>query len=535
MGTVRKLPNIIIITTDHHSYNALASNGFNRYSPGSDRLAREGVGFSHATTTTVMCGPARCAMQTGMYPNYLGLPNNRWGGRRVRTQLLPPGSGVRTLPDYFRPAGYVCGFVGKLHMSGSPLDYGYDDYSQADFRDTTRNRHFQGRTFSEYLAEKKVDIEADPPLIDQTEHAVRYWYKGSWYAMSGRLTNYRREHTYTACTFDEGKRMIECYRSLNKPFLIQLNIDQAPHWPYIVPEPYASMYRPKEMKEWPNFRDPLGDHPLRSKIARDIWRTGGEPWERWAESISKYYGLCSLVEDEVADLLSFLDHNRLAEDSIVVWTADHGAPNGAHGVFDKDHRIIDEAYRIPLLVRYPRGELECGLLSDALVQNADVLPTIMELADLTPPAEMHSRSFAPALHGRPRARGEIDYCFLSNGGDPTTLAAVRAIRTHSFKYIFNACDIDELYDLRDDPAEMRNRIDAPRYARELKRLRSLLHDVLTDTDDWVTPFAFSRLIDGKDTGSIDESAPPPPTHYITGPHTFGLRTNCPWHSRDAGR
>ncbi len=78
------------------------------------------------------------------------------------------------------------------------------------------------------------------------------------------------------------------------------------------------------------------------------------------------------------------------------------------------------------------------------------------MAGLTSPADMQSKSFVPALYGKPPARGEVDYCFLSNGGDPMTLAVMRAIRTHDFKYVFKACDIDELYDPRDDPAEIWN-------------------------------------------------------------------------------
>lgn len=301
MSRENRPPNIVLITTDHHSYNALASNGFRRHSPGSDRLANEGVGFTHATTTTVMCGPARCAMQTGMYPSALGLPNNRWGGKGIGGQLLPPGRGVKTVPDYFKPAGYLCGFVGKLHMAGKPLDYGYDDYSQANFDGRGKNRHFRARSFDEYMADKGVDVAARPPVIDQTENAVRYWHRGVWHAMSGRLANYRREHTYTACTFDEGKRLIDCYRALDRPFLAHINADLAPHWPYVVPEPYASMYDPREFAEWPNFCDRAEKIPLRSKTVRNCWRTDAEPWERWAESISKYYGLCAMIEDEAAD------------------------------------------------------------------------------------------------------------------------------------------------------------------------------------------------------------------------------------------
>ncbi|HBE03763.1 MAG TPA: hypothetical protein DC049_15015 [Spirochaetia bacterium] len=519
-----KRPNIIVITTDHHSNTALASNGFNRHSPGSDRLANEGVAFTHATTTTEMCGPARCAMQTGMFPNYLGVPNNRWAGKGVKTQLLPPGCGIKTLPDYFKPAGYTCGFVGKLHMSGNPLEYGYDDFSNNNFKGRGKNRYFSSRTYAEYQKLKKVDFAAKPPVIDQTENALRYCHEDECYAMSGRLVNYTREHTYTACNFDEGKRMISCYKKLKNPFVVHINLDLAPHWPYIVPEPYASMYKADDFKPWANFRDPLSKHPLRSKISQNIWRTNDEPWERWAESLAKYYGLCAMVEDEANELLTFLDDENLSENSIVIWTADHGAVNGAHGIFDKDFRMVDEIYRIPLLVRWPMGNLAAGKRSSALVHNADILPTIMELSGISVPETMQCKSFVPALRGEEQMRGEIDFAFWSNGGDPSMLATVRAIRTHDFKYVFNAGDIDEFYDLKKDPAELENVIDEPAYAEEVKNLRKLMHQVLTETDDFCLPFARERLL-----GCKEKTSSAPLAHYLETPNDFGLRTNCPWH------
>ncbi|MEW6354808.1 MAG: sulfatase-like hydrolase/transferase [Planctomycetota bacterium] len=505
-------PNVVIILTDHQGVDSLACYGHERHSPATDRLAKEGMCFTHATTTTGICAPARCAMQTGYFAHYLGIPNNLWSSRQVAHSpglLVPPEFGIRTIPSYMKEAGYLCGLVGKLHMSGSPPKHGYDDYLDFLGGAKDRNRHIAPRPFRDYLAAQGVKVEG-PVRVDQAERGIRFYRSGKWHAMSARLLDYAAEHTGAAFIFSEGIRLIEAYARTGQPFLAQIHLSQEPHWPYIVPEPYANMYDPGRIPPWPNFDDQLSHHPLTHRLRREAWLTQNEPWARWAESISKHYGMCAMVEDQAARLLACLDRLGVADNTMVIWTADHGAPNGAHGVFDKDARMIDELYRIPMLVRWPAGSVAAGTVSDQFVQTIDILPTLLEMARAPVPPDLHGKSMLPILRGDPDAP-KRDYAFWTSGGDPFALASVRGIRTERFKYIYNAYDMDEFYDLELDPAEMTNRIDDPKYQDEIQRLKKLLRTEMERTGDPLTAFSGWHLL------REGESQPPDTAEWTISP------------------
>ena len=212
----------------------------------------------------------------------------------------------------------------------------------------------------------------------------------------------------------------------------------------------------------------------------------------------------AMIETQAASFLEVVDRLGLARDTAVVWTADHGAANGAHGIFDKDHRMIEETCRIPLLVRWPAGGVVAGGESPAMAQNLDLLPTYLELAGLPVPAALHGRSLLPAARGGEDPR---DHAYVVSDGMPWGLRTVRMVRTPTVKYVWNAFDRHEFYDLRQDPHELRNAIDDPAQAGEVARCRRLLLAELQRTDDHMLEFAACDLgLDGSGDGPGPELA-----------------------------
>jgi arylsulfatase A-like enzyme len=236
------------------------------------------------------------------------------------------------------------------------------------------------------------------------------------------------------------------------PFFLWANF-WGPHTPCFIPEPYYSMYDPASIPEEPNFGETWANKPGVHALCERLWglRSGG--WAGWREIVARYWGYCTMIDDLVGRLLDELRALGMEENTLVVYTTDHGDQMGAHGLIEKGPFAYEESWRLPLVVTHPANAAP-GSVCREFVYLTDLFPTFLEAAGVTSPEVPDSRSILANALGQPAPTGR-DSVYGAFYGHlfPTPL---RWVRTRGHKLVFNLCDEGELYDLAADPGELRN-------------------------------------------------------------------------------
>ncbi|ELY61140.1 sulfatase, partial [Natronococcus amylolyticus DSM 10524] len=254
-----------------------------------------------------------------------------------------------------------------------------------------------------------------------------------------------------------------------------------PHHPYVVPEPYASMYDPEDVERPDSYAETFDGKPRVHENFLHYRGVADFDWDTWAEAVAKYRGFVTMIDDQLERILKSLEEHGLEAETAVVHASDHGDFVGGHRQFNKGPLMYDDTYRIPLQVRWP-GVVEPGSVCEDPVHLHDLAATFLEMGGLEVPKSFHSRSLVPLLEGEdPEERP--DSVFAQYHGDEFGLYTQRMVRTRGYKYVYNGPDIDELYDLEGDPAELQNLIDHPGYADVREAMRERLVDWMNRTED----------------------------------------------------
>jgi arylsulfatase A-like enzyme len=260
-----------------------------------------------------------------------------------------------------------------------------------------------------------------------------------------------------------------------------------PHPPYDPPEPYASMYDPDAIPVPPLLRA-RQQNVIRPQRANPFDREGGEFAIR--RLIAYYWGMMTFIDDMVGRVVDALTRRGLWENTLVIFTTDHGAMTGDFGQTGKGN-FLEQVIRVPYIVVPPGSAASsaptvsprtCG----DLVEHVDLVPTILDYAGIAQPAELPGRSLRPALEGDPSrlAPKELVICEYGAG---TPVEHAQCVRTERFKYIYSeATQRAEFYDLEADPQELTNVAEEPQYAAEIRRHAELfiLHRLRTETTPW---------------------------------------------------
>ena len=441
-------PNILFIYSDQHRYDCVGANGHPLVqTPNVDALGAQGARFTHAFTPIPLCVPTRCSMLTGRWPTQHGVVFNYDGETFRRLDPDQP-----TLGAAVRDAGYHMTHIGRWHVDRqrTPLDFGFHDYLP-DWRYGQWRKH---RGLPSAPSDQGWRGQADPG-IEPGESSL------AWHA----------NHVI---------RRMEDSLEEPDPFFIRWNMVE-PHLPCRPPEPYASMYDPGDIEPWPGFGDDFADKPYIQKQMLATWGVLDMDWEDWAPVVARYLGVISLLDHEIGRVLEALDRLGLAEDTLVVYSSDHGDMCGSHGMIDKHYIMYDDVVRVPLFMRWP-GVIPAGTTTDAFVSNSIDLPTTFcNVAGAPAPETFMGRGLILIACGRDDdARQDI---FATYHGNQFGAYSQRMVRDRRWKYIWNATAVDELYDLETDPGELRNRAHDPACAAELTRLRQRLVAWMEQTDD----------------------------------------------------
>ena len=459
-------PNIVLFMTDQLRRDALGCYGNEICkTPNLDKLAAEGTQFDQAYTVSPVCSPSRAALMSGLYPH-----NN---GVMINTHIAPAWNrGLpRETPTFSRQlkdAGYVLDYAGKWHVNEDlgPEEFGFD-------------RH--GLTPQPTRTAKKPKVWPDQAKLYEpgTTSTVDFAY--GTMIVAGTGTGSVEDHATTRVT-DEGIAMLRERAAGDEPFFLRMDVI-APHFPNRPPEPYGSMYDPESIPPWPNFDETFAGKPAAHLRKHQEWHLEDKDWSWWQNVVAKYYGDVSLVDDCVGRVLEAIRECGIEEETIFVFSTDHGDATGSHKHFEKSGTMYDEVFRIPLLAKAPGAEPR---QVQEFVRLMDLMPTFVEWGDGEIPNDLDARSLVPLVDGEtPDDWPDSVYC--ESHGEVWGYSSQRMVRTEQWKYVYQPHDLDELYDLEADPAEMNNLVNDPEHADVLDGMKARLigwNDATNDMFQW---------------------------------------------------
>ncbi len=458
-------PNVLILMSDQHrpEYMTIAGNG-TVPTPEIDRIAQRGVRFTNAICPYPVCAASRASLMTGLYPHTTGVINNR--DRLAWT--------TRTIAHTFADAGYLTGLIGKMHFNdphtrGFQYRLGFNDWFQylgpkvQLFANEIAN-HTTGPQFFDTVNDDGSGLPELPALWDKWKG------KGPWAGRVERMplgqgAQLDAEDSIDAFVARESIRFIgEASRMPRRPWLLVAGFLR-PHPPLHPPREWAAKYPPSAMKV-PATGD-LSRYPqhIQQKAAR-YQRLGAE---RLRDAISGYQGNLAYLDSCVGKVFRAVEASGLADNTIVVYTSDHGEMNGDHGLFGK-FCMFRHSIGVPLIVSWPK-QLPTGKVSSALTEYFGLYPTLTELCGLPQPQGLEARSFANSIRTPDVAGPEAMYAEYNL----RTRQDCYMVATREWKYVWNFGDTAELYDTASDPEENRNRAGEPGVAKIEREMKDRLY------------------------------------------------------------
>lgn len=425
----RRRPNVLYAFSDEHRYQSMSLSEMPELrTPNMARLAREGVTFTHCVSNYPVCSPYRAMLMTGRWPYHQRMLDDSPG---MIDNDYPLSPDQMTLAKAFQQAGYVTGYIGKWHLGGTRAEpFGFD----LSLLWTRTNAHWN---------RSRYHPKDGPPVQPQGYNATLM--------------------TDQALTFIERHR--------DRPFFLMLSWNP-PHSNFTdSPDDMKRLY-------------PEGSLKYRSNVdLRDgLLPLGGATWKTY----QGYHGHVSAIDRELGRLLEALDRLHLAEDTILIYSSDHGSMLGSHRVGGK-RQPYEESIRTPFLLRYP-GVVPAGRTSDLLLGTIDKFPSLCALAGVPVPDTCEGQDLSAALRGEPTQPPASQFLMHvskkhASGGEHHPAPLFRGVTTGRYTY---ACYADRpwcLFDNREDPYQLHNLIGDPGKASLRRRLRAELSRWLARADD----------------------------------------------------
>lgn len=426
-------PNIVFVLVDDLRWDALGYTGhpFSK-TPNIDRIAKEGALFKNFFVTLPLCSPSRASFLTGQYPHKNGIIDNT--ARTEQTHKLV------TFPKLLRDSGYESGYVGKWHM-------GNDSSKRPGF---------------DYWVCLPGQGQYENPMMNVN---------GTNAKVPGYVTDLLSEH---AVKFIKQKR--------EKPFVLYLS-HKSVHGPFTPAERHKNLYADVKVTPPPSVNDSLEGKPVLTREQDDVRPLKSKKKGKVDNTVQKQFppgtmlqqlrALAS-IDDGIGLIFAALEQTKQLDNTVFIFTSDNGYFWAEHGLGDK-RWAYEESIRDPLVVRYPKI-IKAGTKIDEMVLNIDVAPTLLELGGAKIPTDIQGESFVPLLKGEKtkwRQSGLFEYFQEQNFSRTPTW---HAVRTDRWKYIqySELSGMDELYDLKKDPFEMKNLVNDSSAKKQLQEMKAEL-------------------------------------------------------------
>lgn len=483
MSIAKKRPNIILFLADQLRFDALGCYGNNEiHTPNIDSLALNGSLFDNHFIQNPVCSPSRCTILTGRYPKNHGTRDN---GIPLRDQEL-------CFPEIMRENGYRTAAIGKMHFTTQfvpkeneeddwPEDnYGFDiihttcDTKTGEYLTWLRNKSEKDYEVVKMQGERKAKEDrasasekdnSGPPQVYPSEINPEY-HQSAWIA--DRTIDLIREadpeHPFFAlCSFVD------------------------PHHPFDPPAPYSTMYDPDKLSTPVRREGELEDKPPHFRRHRVGKGCSNEKYDyrrlsdhEWGEVKAAYYGMVSLIDDNIGRILAALKEQGIEDDTLIMFTNDHGELLGDHGLLFKGPFHYDCLIKAPMIIKWP-GVVPKGSRYPQITEHVDIMPTLLDLAGLPVPYGVQGMSMAPVLRGDQGAGREYA---LTEFNCYDWGLSLKTLTGRDYKLTYYAGEqFGELYDRNKDPDEFVNLWDDPDYQDVKERLIQRLLDRVIQTED----------------------------------------------------
>ena len=482
-----RCPNVLLLYSDQHNAKVLGCyDNWEVYTPNIDKLASEGVMFTNAYTQNPICTPSRMCIMSGQYTHNHGY----YGLMGRKPENLPH------IFSYLKKYGYTTGMAGKIHTPAGWLseycDYVADGYGYEiplTFWSERIEEGLQGLRNNEYtlyLYEKGLGDDRDDKVLHE-------WYEKHGYdagqGLDARPSRLKKEDTIEGWTAAKTIDFIEKAHKENKPFCFWMTVPR-PHQTYAPAKEFWDMYDEEKLKLPPNAEYDMSERHWSAKVTRNEFQNNlswvvFEPkdWDSARRRVMHaYYACVTQVDYAVGEVLKKLGELGIRENTIVVYASDHGEFAGEHGMIEKAPGIGFRCVtRIPYIWSWP-GHLPEGEMRDALVESVDFLPTVCRLAGIPMPNWVDGKDMYNVLYDNEDIR---DIAVTEN---PLT----KTINTKKYKftqYLPEMCegkDFGELYDIENDPWEIRNLYFDPEYKEIVQEMRYKLYCWMVRTSRFVT-------------------------------------------------
>lgn len=431
---------VILIMTDTQRKDMLScyNERLDMNTPFMDDIAKGGIMFNNAYTTQPVCGPARSALFTGTFPHTNGSLGN--------SMALSQSS--KTIGQRLTKAGVKTGYIGKWHLDGGDYfgdgmcpdgwdpDYWYDMRNYLDLMsDDDRLRSRQ--------AERIFTEEVTPSF------------------------------TYAHQCSDKAIDFIEKHK--NEDYFLVVSYDE-PHHPFLAPSQYFEMFKDRAHTSYGNVDVDLSNHP--------------EHIQLWSKSVGKtnpsahlLMGCNAYVDKEIGRVVEAI--NKDANDACVIYTSDHGAGLGSHGLSDKGPAFYDEIANIPFLVRW-NNKINPKQVSDNPVSHVDIVPTVLDIFGQDQPKSLEGKSLLPELLGGDKTNDQVFMEFTRYEVDHDGFGGfqpMRGVTDGRYKLTVSLMTSDELYDTKNDKGEMVNLINSPEHIEIRNRLHDAILNFMNETRD----------------------------------------------------
>lgn len=421
-------PNIILIMTDQHQAEALSIAGnFDVKTPNLDKLAKSGMRFKKTYVTFPLCTPSRSSIFTGKMPHNLGVNSNEIGDDKIK-----PSEKEFILAKVLQKAGYDCAYGGKWHVSEPSMVEGNGFEMIAPMGDIG-------------LAEKSIDYLKSK--------------KGS------------EKPFFLTVSFDNPHNICEWAR--NEPLaygnIPEVTLGRTPKLP-------------KNHVQGSTFPEVL---KLEQEASKKIYPTGNFTEEDWRQYRYTYYQLIEKVDLEIGKILNAIDDLKLRDNTVIIFTSDHGDGNAAHG-WNQKTALIEESIKVPFIASY-KGKIKENQVNNTLISNGlDLYPTICDYAGIEVPKELNGKSLK-AVFEIPKITINRDFIVVETKFDGKTAFGTtgRAVIGKRYKYVLYSWgkNREQLFDLEKDPLEMNNLVVSKSDIKIIDQYREYLYNWCKSTND----------------------------------------------------
>ena len=432
---------VILIMTDTQRKDMLScyNKQLDMNTPYLDKIANEGIRYERAYTAQPVCGPARSALFTGTFPH----TNGSFSNSMALSQT------TKTIGQRLSKSGIHAAYVGKWHLDGG--DYFGEGKCPEGW---DKDYWFDMRNYLDLMSEEDRFKSRQQKTIFEEEIAPSFTYA---HQCSDRAVDFIEKHK-------------------DEDYFLVVSYDE-PHQPFLAPSKYFELFKNRKHNDYGNIYADLKNHPEHIRL--------------WADSIDKtdytayeLMGCNAYVDKEIGRVTDAID--SFAKDACVIYTSDHGAGLGSHGLNDKGPAMYDEITNIPFLVKW-NNKIAPGQVSNNPVTHIDIVPTVMDIFGLKQPKCLEGKSMLSELKDISNKTNEFVFTEFTRyevdhdgfGG----FQPIRAVTDGRFKLSVNLLTTDELYDTKEDQGEMNNLIESEAHISIRNKLHDAILNFMNETRD----------------------------------------------------